>query len=232
MKLKALKQAFPYTIPVLIGYLFLGTSFGVLLTSSGFPIYYAPLMCITTFGGSAQIVGVDLLKSPFNPLNVVIITLLINSRHIFYGISMLDKYKNLGLKKIYMIFGMTDETFSINCNTYPEPGVDVGWFWFFITLLDHIYWISGSLIGALLGSYVKINYKGIEFVMTALFTVIFVDQFENNPNHTPAFLGLGMTFICLFIFGTNHFIIPALILISTALCIIDRNKIFTGDNND
>lgn len=232
MKLKALKQAFPYTIPVLIGYLFLGTSFGVLLTSSGFPIYYAPLMSITTFGGSAQIVGVELLKSPFNPLNVVLITLLINSRHIFYGISMLDKYKNLGLKKIYMIFGLTDETFSINCNTYPKPGVDVGWFWFFITLLDHIYWITGGIIGAILGNYVKINYKGIEFVMTALFTVIFIDQFENNKNHTPAFIGLGITFICLLIFGTNHFIIPALILISVALCIIDKNKIFTGDKNE
>lgn len=226
--LKSLKAAFPYTIPVLIGYLFLGTSFGVLLTSSNFPIYYAPLMSITIFGGSAQLVGVEMLKSPFNPISTIMMTMIINSRHIFYGISMLDRYKNIGIKKIYMIFGLTDETFSINSSTMPGENIDIGWFWFFITLLNHLYWILGGIIGALLGTFIKINYKGIEFVMTALFVVIFIEQWEQHTNHLPAILGLIISFLSLIIFNSENFILPALIFISISLCLFNK-KIEAGD---
>ena len=217
MKRKAFKAALPYTLPICIGFIVLGMSYGFLMRSKGFPLIYPMLMSLFIFAGSMEFVTVNLLLSDFNPLHVFFLTLMINARHIFYGISMLDKYKNCGWKKPYLIFGMCDETFTVNCAVTPPEDVDKGWFMFFVTLLNQIYWVSGATLGALLGYIIHFDASGIEFVMTALFVVMFINQWEETKEHTPALMGLGCSLLCLVIFGSSNFIIPAMILI--VLCL-------------
>ena len=217
MKRKAFKAALPYTLPICIGFIVLGMSYGFLMRSKGFPLIYPMLMSLFIFAGSMEFVTVNLLLSDFNPLHVFFLTLMVNARHIFYGISMLDKYKNCGWKKPYLIFGMCDETFTVNCAVTPPEDVDKGWFMFFITLLNQIYWVSGATLGALLGYIIHFDASGIEFVMTALFVVMFINQWEETKEHTPALMGLGCSLLCLVIFGSSNFIIPAMILI--VLCL-------------
>ena len=171
MRRKALKAAFPHTLPILTGFAFLGLAYGIYMNTSGFPFYYPMLMSMLIFGGSLEFVAVEMLLSPFAPLQVFIMALLIQARHLFYGLSMLEKYKGTGWKKPYLIYGMCDESFSINCTVTPPEGVDRGWFMFFVTLLNQIYWVSGATLGALLGSVLHFNTEGIEFIMTALFVV-------------------------------------------------------------
>ena len=213
MKRKAFRTALPYTLPIAIGFLFLGTSYGFLMRSKGFSILYPVLMSMFIFAGSMEFVTVNLLLSAFNPLYAFLLTLMVNARHLFYGISMLDKFRNVGLKKYYLIFGMCDESFSINCSVEPPYGIDKGWFMFFVTLLNHIYWVSGATLGALLGSVIHFDTTGIEFVMTALFVVMFVNQWEESKDHRPALIGIACSLLCLFLFGSGNFIIPAMILI-------------------
>ena len=217
MKRKAFKAALPYTLPICVGFIVLGMSYGFLMRSKGFPLIYPMLMSLFIFAGSMEFVTVNLLLSDFNPLHVFFLTLMVNARHIFYGISMLDKYKNCGWKKPYLIFGMCDETFTVNCAVTPPEDVDKGWFMFFVTLLNQIYWVSGATLGALLGYIIHFDASGIEFVMTALFVVMFINQWEETKEHTPALMGLGCTLLCLVIFGRSNFIIPAMILI--VLCL-------------
>lgn len=217
MKRKAFKSALPYTLPICIGFIVLGMSYGFLMRSKGFPLIYPMLMSLFIFAGSMEFVTVNLLLSDFNPLHVFFLTLMVNARHIFYGISMLDKYKNCGWKKPYLIFGMCDETFTVNCAVTPPEDVDKGWFMFFVTLLNQIYWVSGATLGALLGYIIHFDASGIEFVMTALFVVMFINQWEETKEHTPALMGLGCSLLCLLIFGSSNFIIPAMILI--VLCL-------------
>ena len=217
MKRKAFKAALPYTLPICIGFIVLGMSYGFLMRSKGFPLIYPMLMSLFIFAGSMEFVTVNLLLSDFNPLHVFFLTLMVNARHIFYGISMLDKYKNCGWKKPYLIFAMCDETFTVNCAVTPPEDVDKGWFMFFITLLNQIYWVSGATLGALLGYIIHFDASGIEFVMTALFVVMFINQWEETKEHTPALMGLGCSLLCLVIFGSSNFIIPAMILI--VLCL-------------
>lgn len=143
------------------------------------------------FAGSMEFVTVELLLSAFNPLHAFLLTLMVNARHLFYGISMLGKFKNTGLKKLYLIYGMCDETFSINCTITPPEDVDRGWFMFLVTLLNQIYWVSGAALGALIGRMIHFNTKGIEFVMTALFAIMLTEQWEENKDHRPALIGLG-----------------------------------------
>lgn len=219
---KALKAAFPHTIPVLTGYMFLGIAFGLLLNSKGYGPGWAVLMSILAFAGSAQYLAISFLSSAFNPLYAFLMTLIVNARHLFYGISMLNKYKNTGKKKPYLIFGLTDETFSIVCSAKAPKGVDQTYFMFFVTLLDHIYWVSGSLIGSLLGSVISLNTKGLDFVLTALFTVIFVDQWKAQKNHLPALIGVFCSLACLLIFGPDSFIIPSMAAILIALTLTQR----------
>ncbi|HZK34295.1 MAG TPA: AzlC family ABC transporter permease [Bacillota bacterium] len=221
-KTKALWSAFPYTIPVLTGYMFLGIAFGLLLNSKGYGPGWAFFMSLLTFAGSAQYLAISFLSSAFNPLYAFLMTLIVNARHIFYGISMLNKYKDTGKKKPYLIFGLTDETFSIVCSAKAPKGVDQTWFMFFVTLLDHIYWVSGSLIGSLLGSVVSLNTQGLDFVLTALFTVIFVDQWKAQKNHLPALIGVFCSLACLLIFGPDSFIIPSMAAILLALGLTQR----------
>lgn len=217
MKRKAFKAALPYTLPICIGFIVLGMSYGFLMRSKGFPLIYPMLMSLFIFAGSMEFVTVNLLLSDFNPLHVFFLTLMVNARHIFYGISMLDKYKNCGWKKPYLIFGMCDETFTVNCAVTPPEDVDKGWFMFFVTLLNQIYWVSGATLGALLGYIIHFDASGIEFVMTALFVVMFINQWEETKEHTPALMGLGCSLLCLLVFGSSNFIIPAMILI--VLCL-------------
>ncbi|MGI6145574.1 MAG: branched-chain amino acid ABC transporter permease [Clostridia bacterium] len=218
-KIKALKVAFPYTIPVLIGFTFLGIAFGILMNSKGYGVGWTVLFSLLAFAGSAQYVAITFLTSVFNPIYALLMTLMVNARHIFYGISMLDKYKDTGKLKAYLIFGLCDETFSIVCSTEPPEGVNRNWFMFFITLLDHSYWVIGSALGGLLGSMISFNTKGLDFVLTALFVVIFVGQWKAQKNHKPAIIGVLCSVICLVIFGPSNFIIPAMIAILAVLTI-------------
>lgn len=222
MKKSALKAAFPYTIPVLTGYLFLGIAFGVLLSSKGYNFVWALLMSVTVFAGSMQFVAIDILTSPFSLPGAIILTLTINARHLFYGLSMIEKYRDMGKKKLYMIFSLTDETYSLLCSITPPEHIDKNWFYFFIALLNHLYWITGCVVGAIAGTFLKFNTKGIDFVMTALFVVIFVEQWESNKNHTPAIFGIVLALLSLLLFGTQNFIIISMIAILTFLSLFRR----------
>jgi len=212
-KVKALKAAFPYTIPVMTGYLFLGAAYGILMSSKGYGLGWSVLMSVFVFAGSMQYVAVNLFTTAFNPVNAFFMTLMVNARHLFYGLSMLKRFKDTGRKKPYLVFGLTDETFSIVCSTDPPEGIDRGWFMFFVTLLNQIYWVAASAIGGMLGSMFSFSTKGIDFVMTALFVVIFVNQWQAQKNHVPALVGVGVSLICRLLFGAGRFIIPAMILI-------------------
>lgn len=224
IKAKAAKAAFPYTIPILAGFLFLGIAYGVYMNSLGFSFVYPLIMSVTIFAGSMEFVAATMLLSRFNPVYAFITALMINARHLFYGISMLEKYNIKGFRKIYLIYGMCDESFSINCSVEAPEGVDKGWFMFFVTLFNQLYWVSGATIGGLLGNFITFNTKGLDFVMTALFIVIFVDRFMTRKVHLPALLGLGITALSLVVFGADNFIIPAMLVILLALTVF-RQKL-------
>lgn len=221
-KSKALKAALPHTIPVFIGFIFLGIAYGILMNSKGYGVGWTILMSSMAFAGSMQYVAITALTSAFDPLNVFVLTLMVNARHIFYGISMLDKYKDTGKLKPYLIFGLCDETFSIVCSAEPPEGVNRNWFMFFITLLDHGYWVLGSALGGLIGTMVSFNTKGLDFVLTALFVVIFVGQWKNNGNRKSAMAGILSSIICLAIFGKSNFIIPSMIAIILVLTVLKK----------
>lgn len=213
-KSKILKRAayvaFPHSVPILAGYGFLGLAYGILMTVNGFSPFFTMMMSLLVFGGSTQIVAVELLTSAFAPLHSFIITFVLCARHIFYGISMLEKYRKLGIKKLYMVYGMVDETFSINYSAEPPADVDKGWFMFFVTLFNHIYWIIGSTAGALFGSLINFSTEGIDFVMTSMFTVIFIEQWRKDKTHFSAIAGIAISALCLIVFGKDNFIIPSM----------------------
>ena len=214
---KALECAFPKTIPIMAGFLFLGASYGIYMRASGFSFVYPMLMALTIFGGSLEFVAVTMLLGSFAPLQTFVMTLLIQARHIFYGISMLEKYKGTGLKKLYLIFGMCDESFSINCSADIPKDVDRGWFMFFVTLLNQSYWVFGATMGGLLGSLITFNTEGIEFVMTAMFVVIFLEQWLKEKQHYSSLIGVLSSAVCLIIFGADSFMLPTMLCI---LCLL------------
>lgn len=230
VRLRALKAAFPHTIPIFAGFWFLGLTYGVYMNVSGFSFVYPMLMSLTIFAGSMEFVAINLLMGAFNPLQAFAMTLMINARHLFYGISMLDKYKGTGWKKIYLIFGMCDESFSINYTADIPKDVDQKWFMFFVTLLNQLYWVTGSTIGGIFGSLVTFNTEGLDFVMTAMFVVIFLEQWLKEKRHTSALLGIGISLICLIAFGADGFIIPAMLMILAVLTIL-RKPIEKGGEN-
>ena len=220
-KSKMLKRAayvaFPHSLPIFAGYGFLGLAYGILMSVNGFSPLFTMMMSLLVFGGSTQIVAVELLTATFAPLQAFIITFVLCARHIFYGISMLEKYRNIGIKKLYMIYGMVDETFSINYSAVPPSDVDKGWFMFFVTAFNHAYWIFGSTMGALFGTMINFSTEGIDFVMTSMFTVIFIEQWQKDKSHFSAIAGLGISALCLVVFGKDNFIIPSMIGILVAL---------------
>lgn len=229
MKRKALKYAFPYTLPICAGFLFLGMSYGFFASSKGFSFIYPLCMSMFIFAGSMEFVTVSLLLASFNPVYSFLLTLMVNARHLFYGISMLNTYKDYkGIKKFYLIFGMCDESFSVNCSITPPPEIDREWFMIWVTLLNQIYWVFGATMGAVLGSVIHFDTTGIEFVMTALFFVMFLDQWDAASRHLPALIGVVSSLACLLIFGKSNFMIPAmaLIILSFFLC---RNRLDDSD---
>ena len=218
----ALRAAFPLTLPVMAGYLVLGMGFGILLQSKGYHFGWAILMSLTIYAGSMQYVAVDLLSGGAWLVATALMTLMVNARHLFYGISMLDKYRTLGRKRWMMIFELTDETYSIVCSHEPPEGVDRGRFFLAISMLDQSYWVVGCTIGAILGAVVPIDFTGVDFAMTALFLVIVTEQWLTNKNHLPALVGIGASVVCLVLFGADNFIIPAMIVITLALSLLRR----------
>lgn len=217
---KALKAAFPHTIPILAGFSFLGMTYGIYMSVSGFSVVYTMLISLIVFGGSLQFVAVSMLLAPFAPVQTFVMALLLQARHLFYGIAMLDKYKDMGWKRFYLIFGLCDETFSVNFTAGIPEDVDKGWFFFFVTALDQLYWLTGSTIGALLGSLLTFNTEGLDFVMTAMFVVIFLEQLRKEKKPYTALIGLGASLVCLLIFGPDSFLIPTMICILTLLTVL------------
>ena len=216
-KLAALRAAFPYTVPIFAGFWFLAMAYGIHMSVSGFSFVYPMVMSAVIYGGSLEFVAVSMLLSPYAPLQTFLMTLMIQARHLFYGISMLEKYKNLGPKKYYLIYAMCDETFSINYTAKIPDGVDRGWFYFFVTLLNQLYWVSGATIGGLLGSLIHFDTTGLNFVMTAMFVVIFMEQWMKEQRHFSELIGFAAAVGCLLLFGADSFLIPTMICILAAL---------------
>lgn len=221
---KKVKSAFfaasPNTLPILAGFLFLGIAYGIYMNQSGFKFYYPMFMSFIIFAGSVEFATVSWLLGNFDPVNIFFLTLMINARHLFYGLSMLEKYNIPGLKKYYLIYGMCDESFSINATVDIPKDIDRGWFMFFVTLLNQIYWVSGATIGGIFGSFIPFDTEGIEFVMTALFVVIFLENWIKEDNHTASIIGLALSFICLGIFKGSNFIIPSMLIILAVLTML------------
>lgn len=222
MRIKALKVAFPQTIPIFTGFWFLGMAYGIYMNASGFSFVYPLCMSLLIYGGSLEFVAVEMLLSPFAPLQTFIMALLIQARHLFYGLSMLDKFKGLGWKKYYLIFGMCDETFSINCSADIPEDVDRGWFYFWVTLLNQFYWSAAATTGGIVGSLLKIDTSGISFVMTAMFVVIFLEQWLKEKEHSASLIGLTVSVLCLIVFGPDSFMVPTMVLIVGLLTLLRK----------
>lgn len=212
--------AFPNTIPILAGFLFLGIAYGIYMNQSGFKFYYPMFMSFIIFAGSVEFATVSWLLGSFDPVNIFFLTLMINARHLFYGLSMLEKYNIPGWKKLYLIYGMCDESFSINATVDVPKDIDKVWFMFFVTMLNQIYWVAGATIGGIFGSFIPFDTKGIEFVMTALFVVIFLENWLKEKDHSASVIGLFISFICLIIFKGTNFIIPSMIIILSVLTLL------------
>ncbi len=217
---KTVKQAFISTIPVMTGYLVLGFGFGIILKANGYETFLALVMSLVIYAGSMQYVAVGLLAGGASLITVALTTFMVNARHLFYGISMLDRYKNTGKRKPYLIFALTDETYSLLCNDNPYISAEERKnYYFFVSLFNHIYWIIGSVLGAVVGSLVKFNSKGIDFVLTALFITIFVEQWLSSKKHFPAVIGVAVSAVCLILFGSESFLIPSMLVILLLLCL-------------
>ena len=212
--------AFPNTIPILAGFLFLGIAYGIYMNQSGFKFYYPMFMSFIIFAGSVEFATVSWLLGSFDPINIFFLTLMINARHLFYGLSMLEKYNIPGWKKLYLIYGMCDESFSINATVDVPKDIDKGLFMFFVTMLNQIYWVAGATIGGIFGSFIPFDTKGLEFVMTALFVVIFLENWLKEKDHSASVIGLFISFICLIIFKGTNFIIPSMIIILSVLTLL------------
>ena len=218
----AAKAAFPHTIPILTGFLVLGIAYGIYMKALGFSPVVPILISIFVFAGSMQFVAGSVLTGLFAPVSTFLLTLMVNARHVFYGISMLEKYRDLGKKKFPTVFWMCDESFSINVSAEVPEGVDRGWFYFFVSLLDYSYWVIGTTLGAILGQFIPFDTTGVDFAMTALFVVIFIDQWQATKKHSPALIGLGLSILSLLIFGADKFLIPAMIAIALALTLLRK----------
>ncbi len=220
--IKTIKYVFPKTIPIMAGFTFIGLAYGIYMNSLGFEPIYAILMSIFIFAGSMEFVAGSMLLGAFNPVSAFILTLMINARHLFYGIAMLDKFKGVGKKKAYLIYGMCDETFVINSTSKVPTHINSGWFMFYVTLFNQIYWVGGTTLGSLFGTAIPFNTEGIEFVMTALFAVIFLDQWKKERYHISSIIGVGASVLSLIVFGSENFILPAMIIIIIALTSIRK----------
>jgi len=221
MKKTAVRAAFLDTVPVMTGYVFLGFGFGILMQQNGFGVLWAGAMSLLIYAGSMQYVAVSLLSSGAGLLTAALTTFVVNARHLFYGISMVDAYKGAP-KKPYLIFALTDETYSLVSKNQVPEGISRHGYCLLVSLFDHLYWVGGTVLGSLAGSLIPINYEGIDFVLTALFVTIFVEQWLSTKNHLPAIIGTASTLICLLVFGQDVFLIPSMAVIAVLLTVMRR----------
>ena len=191
---------------------------------SGFSFVYPMLMSMTIFTGSMEFVTANMLLGGFHPLQAFVMAILIGARHLFYSISMLDKFRGMGWKKFFLIYGMCDETFSINYSAESPENVDRGWFMLFVTVLNYLYWVTGATIGGLFGSLIHFNTQGLDFAMTAMFVVIFMEQWMKDKKHTSQFVGLGASVLCLMIFGADSFMVPTMLVILFFLTVLRKKR--------
>lgn len=219
---RSFRAAFPQTIPTLAGFLFLGMAYGIYMNVNGFSFVYPTIMALVIFGGSLEFLAAQMLLAPFAPVQVLLVSLMIQARHLFYGISMLDKFKGMGWKKFYLIYGMCDETFSVNYTANIPGDCDRGWFYLFVTALNQLYWVGGATIGGLLGELITFNTEGLDFVMTAMFIVIFLEQWLKEKHHFSAWAGMLSSIACLLIFGADNFMVPTMICILLILTIFRK----------
>ena len=224
MRTQSIKQAFYKSIPVMAGYVFLGIGFGILIRNAGYGLLAAAAMSIFIYAGSMQYVGVSLITGGASVLTTAITTIMVNARHLFYSISMIGRYKDAGKYKPYMIFALTDETYSLLCDGSIPDGVEPELYRFLVSLFNHCYWVAGSVIGNLLGTVLPFSTAGIEFSMTALFVASFTEQWLTSRDHVPALTGLLGTLLCLLIFGRDRFLIPAMLLITLVLTLLRSRK--------
>ena len=223
MKRKALTYAFRASLPIMAGYGFLGLTYGKYMHELGFSFIYPMLLAITVYAGSAEFLLGNMLLGSFNPLQTFLMVLMVNARHIFYGLSSLETFKGLGWKKFFLIFGMSDETFALTSSTKIPEGVDRGWFLLWLTWLDEFYWVAGATLGGLTAEWFRIHLQGLGFVLTAMFTAIFVDNWTREHNHVSSVSGLMITGLCLIIFGADNFIIPSMVVILVFLTLLRKN---------
>lgn len=221
---KAFRKAFPYTIPVLTGYLFIGIAFGVMYAEKGYSFLWAILMSVMVYAGSGQYLAVNFFVPGISFVQVIFLTFMVNVRHVFYGISLLEKFNKIGMKRWYMIFGLTDETYSLLCTTNVPEDVEEDKFLFAISVMDHSYWVLGSAIGAIAGTVLPINSEGIDFAMTALFVVIFIEQWMDRKNRIPEIIGVIVAIVALILFGASNFVLPAMLAI-VVLLFVGRKKL-------
>lgn len=212
-KLAALCYAFPRTMPVMAGYLVLGAAYGILMNVNGYGIWWVLLISVFVYAGSLQYLGITFFVAAVNPWYAFFMSLMLNARHLFYGLSMLDKYKEAGRLKPYLVFALTDETFSVLCNEEPPEGLPKYWVYFFVSVLDQLYWVTGTVIGVLAGTMITFSTAGMDFALTALFVVIFIDQWKSGKGHQAALVGVCASAFCVLVFGQSVFIVPAMILI-------------------
>ncbi len=229
---QSLKCAFKASLPVFAGYIALGIGFGVLLESKGYNILWAGIMALTMYSGSLQYAAVDFMSSGATLITTAIMTVFIQARHFFYGFSLLEKYKGMGAAKPYMIFGLTDETYSLVCTGEVPNGANPKKYFLFLTMLNQSYWILGCMIGAFLGAVLPFELTGVDFAMTALFIVIFVDQWRSQKNHIPAIIGVLSSLVCLLIFGADSFIIPSMVVITVVFALFKKKLEKEDDSND
>ncbi len=220
----SLHHAFRVSLPIMAGYGFLGVTYGIYMHELGFSFVYPMLLAVTVYAGSAEFLLGNMLLGSFHPIQAFLMVLMINARHLFYGLSMLDRYKGLGWKKFFLIFGMSDETFALTSSTKIPGGADKGWFLLWITWLDEAYWVAGATLGGIIGPYLKFDLKGLDFVLTAMFTAIFADNWLREKSHTSSMTGLFISAFCLLLFGADNFIIPSMVVILLFLTIYRKRK--------
>ena len=218
------KTSFIHTLPVMAGYLFLGTGFGMLLHAKGYGVLWAAAMSSFIYAGSMQYLAVDLLCGGAGLITAAVTTLMVNARHLFYGISMIDKYRDSGWRKPYLIFALTDETYSLNCGGAPAEISNPKKYYFLVSLFNQCYWVAGSVLGVVVGSLLPVSTEGIDFALTALFVTVFVEQWKSTRDHIPALIGVLSSLLCLLVFGPGNFLIPAMILITLALTLYRGRK--------
>lgn len=221
---RTLVAAFPHTVPVLTGYLVLGMAYGVLMQAKGYGAIWTFLMSAVAFCGSMQFVAITLLTGAFDPVGAFLMSLMVNARHLFYGVSMLGKYRGMGWAKVPLVYTLSDETFSIVSSVEPPEGMRARDFYLAVSVLDYIYWVGGSVLGALAGKFIRFDTTGLDFALTGLFVVLFIEQVKNPENRRSGVIGMACTVAALAVFGADKLVIPAMILVLVVL-LLGRKKL-------